>query len=327
MSDIVFKWPQHLALEFYLAIFITASTLAYYLYIRNPFSLSASAPSKQKRGLEDYQQVYNEIARRLEENLDYDDGSYGPILVRLAWHASGTYDARTDSGGSNGATMRFHPECSHEANSGLMIAQNFLEDVKVKFPWITYADLWILGGIAAIQEMKGPIIPWRPGRLDKDASHCPADGRLPDATRGSSHLRDVFYRMGFNDQEIVALCGAHSLGRCHADRLGFEGAWTYSPTIFTNQYYDMLLGDQWVQRKWDGPRQFQGSMSQTLMMLPSDLALIEDKAMRTWVEKYAEDTELFFSHFREAVTKLFEFGVPFAEGIDRWSFQPLWQSS
>jgi cytochrome c peroxidase len=80
--------------------------------------------------LKDYQQVYNEIARRLEENLDYDDGSYGPILVRLAWHASGTYDARTHSGGSNGATMRFHPECSHGANSGLMIAQDFLEDVK-----------------------------------------------------------------------------------------------------------------------------------------------------------------------------------------------------
>ena len=39
---------------------------------------------------EDYQQVYNEIARRLEEKDDYDDGSYGPVIVRLAWHCSGT---------------------------------------------------------------------------------------------------------------------------------------------------------------------------------------------------------------------------------------------
>lgn len=35
----------------------------------------------------------------------YDDGSYGPVLVRLAWHASGTYDKETKTGGSNGATM------------------------------------------------------------------------------------------------------------------------------------------------------------------------------------------------------------------------------
>ena len=45
----------------------------------------ASIPKK-----EDYQQVYNEIAKLLEEKDDYDDGSYGPVIVRLAWHCSGT---------------------------------------------------------------------------------------------------------------------------------------------------------------------------------------------------------------------------------------------
>ena len=40
------------------------------------------------------------------ESEDYDDGSYGPVLVRLAWHTSGTYDKNTGKGGSNGATMR-----------------------------------------------------------------------------------------------------------------------------------------------------------------------------------------------------------------------------
>lgn len=41
-------------------------------------------------------------------SLSYDDGSYGPVLVRLAWHASGTYDKETKTGGSNGATMRMY---------------------------------------------------------------------------------------------------------------------------------------------------------------------------------------------------------------------------
>jgi cytochrome c peroxidase len=49
----------------------------------------------------DYQKVYNFIANKLE-NVDYDDGSFGPVLVRLAWHAAGTYDKNTKTGGSNG---------------------------------------------------------------------------------------------------------------------------------------------------------------------------------------------------------------------------------
>ena len=44
---------------------------------------------------EDYQQVYNGIAKLLEEKDDYDDGSYGPVIVRLAWHCSGTQVSST----------------------------------------------------------------------------------------------------------------------------------------------------------------------------------------------------------------------------------------
>lgn len=47
----------------------------------------------------------------------------------------------------------------------------------------------------------GPTIPWRPGRADKTAGeHCPPDGRLPDASLGAGHVRDVFGRMGFDDR-------------------------------------------------------------------------------------------------------------------------------
>ena len=61
---------------------------------------------------------------------------------------------------------------------------------------------------------KGPTIPWRAGRGDcLGAEGCPPKENLPDASKNAAHLRDVFYRMGFNDQEIVALSGAHTLGR------------------------------------------------------------------------------------------------------------------
>ena len=66
------------------------------------------------------------------------DGSYGPVLVRLAWHASGTYDKDTNTGGSNYATMRFAPESLHGANAGLNVARTVMEKVKEEFPWISY---------------------------------------------------------------------------------------------------------------------------------------------------------------------------------------------
>jgi cytochrome c peroxidase len=105
----------------------------YYFYSQGNGSLLSGSAGETKGvftpKFEDYQKVYNEVASRLEKD-DYDDGSYGPVLVRLAWHASGTYDAETGTGGSNGATMRFSPEGDHGANAGLKAARDFLEPVK-----------------------------------------------------------------------------------------------------------------------------------------------------------------------------------------------------
>jgi cytochrome c peroxidase len=214
--------------------------------------------------------------------------------------------------------MRFKPESSDGANAGLEHARAFLEPIKQKHPWITYADLWTLAGAVSIQGMShveilrrqyaivntatstraklttamdGPAIPWRDGRSDKDprkvaVRDIPPNGRLPDASQGSSHLRDVpqlnkgttnltqiFYRMGFNDQEIVCLSGAHSLGRCHTSRSGYTGPWTHTPTRFSNQYYKLLLKLKWSKKEWKGPEQFVDPEGE-LMMLPSDLALV-----------------------------------------------------
>ncbi|KAJ9619596.1 heme peroxidase [Taxawa tesnikishii (nom. ined.)] len=265
---------------------------------------------------EDYQAVYNEVAKRLVEHDEYDDGSYGPVLLRLGWHASGTYDAATGTGGSNGATMRFPPEGDHGANAGLKAARDFLEPVKEKFPWISYSDLWTLSAVCAIQEMQGPVIPWRPGRSDRDVAFCTPDGRLPDGAKDQKHLRAIFGRMGFEDREIVALSGAHALGRCHTDRSGFDGPWTFSPTVLTNDYYKLLLEEKWVGRKWDGPKQFQDIKTKSLMMLPTDMSLIQDKSFRPHVERYAKDNEQFFKEFSDVICKLFELGVPFSSGED-----------
>jgi len=259
---------------------------------------------------EDYQKVYNKIAEVLDDADDYDDGSYGPVILRLAWHASGTYDVASNTGGSNYATMRFDPESLHGANAGLNVARGIMEQIKAQFPWISYGDLWTLGGVAAVQEMAGPKIPWRPGRIDGFAEQATPDGRLPDASQGAAHLRAIFERMGFNDQEIVALSGAHALGRCHADRSGFVGPWTFSPTTLTNDYFKLLFSESWVWKKWNGPKQLEDKKTKSLMMLPTDYVVISDKSFKKYAKAYADDNDLFFKDFSAVVAKLFELGVP-----------------
>lgn len=242
--------------------------------------------------------------------------------MRLAWHASGTYDKETGTGGSNGATMRFSPEAGHGANAGLNHARDFLEPVKAKFPWISYSDLWTLAGACAVQELGGPTIPWRPGRVDRDVSSCTPDGRLPDGSKEQKHIRDIFYRMGFDDREIVALVGAHALGRAHADRSGFDGPWDFSPTVFTNEFFRLLVEEKWQPRKWNGPYQLTDKSTQTLMMMPADMALVNDKAFRKHVERFAKDSDAFFKEFSEVYVKLLELGVPFeSKPEDRFVFK------
>lgn len=79
-----------------------------------------------------------------------------------------------------------------------------MEKIKKQFPWISYGDLWTLGGVASVQELGGPYVPWRPGRIDGFATNVTPDGRLPDASQAQDHLRMIFHRMGFNDREIVS---------------------------------------------------------------------------------------------------------------------------
>ena len=161
----------------------------------------------------------------------------GPIFVRLAWHDSGTFDANIKepwpkAGGAIGS-IRFEPEINHGANAGLINALKLLEPVKEKFPDVSYADIFQMASARAIETSGGPKIGVRYGRVDASSpEQCSPEGNLPDAEPGpdgkfggpggtcstedskaEGHLRKVFYRMGMNDEEIVALSGAHTFGK------------------------------------------------------------------------------------------------------------------
>lgn len=228
------------------------------------------------------------------------------MAVRVAWHSSGTFDKSDSSGGSNGGTMRFEPEITDDANAGLSIIQDMLLRVKKEHPEISYGDIWTLAGAQAVEFLGGPKVPHTICRTDR-TSGVPENGRLPDASQGAAHLRDVFYRMGFNDQEIVALCGAHALGRCHTTRSGYTNPWTNAETTFSNEYFRLLVEEKWTLKKWDGPEQYEDK-SGGLMMLPSDMALVWDPEFKKHVDAYATDEKKFFADFASAYQKLNELG-------------------
>lgn len=210
-------------------------------------------------------------------------------MLRLAWHDAGTYDAQSKTGGPNGS-IRNEEEYTHGANTGLKIALELCEGVKAKHPKITYADLYQLAGVVAVEVTGGPDISFQPGR--KDSNVCPREGRLPDAKKDFQHLRDVFYRMGLSDKDIVALSGGHTLGRAHPERSGFDGPWTQEPLKFDNSYFVELLKGE----------------SEGLLKLPSDKTLLEDPEFRRYVELYAKDEDAFFRDYAESHKKLSELG-------------------
>eukprot|EP00815_Leptocylindrus_aporus_P011840 CAMPEP_0116057352 /NCGR_PEP_ID=MMETSP0322-20121206/4554_1 /TAXON_ID=163516 /ORGANISM="Leptocylindrus danicus var. apora, Strain B651" /LENGTH=325 /DNA_ID=CAMNT_0003541335 /DNA_START=1260 /DNA_END=2237 /DNA_ORIENTATION=+ len=278
--------------------------------------------------------VKHSIIQLIETNAEQrDDGtSLVGTFVRLAWHASGTYSQADHTGGSQGGRMRFDPEASFGANAGLNVARAALESVKAQHPAISYADLYCLSGVAAIEHAGGPAIEFELGREDAvSGESSPPDGRLPDADKGSSkgtieHVREVFYRMGFGDREIVALLGAHALGRCHTDRSGYWGPWTFAENTMSNEYFRLLVEERWSPKTmhngkpWTGPDQFEDSTGK-LMMLPSDIALIRDPSFRKYVEMYAKDEDLFFKDFAQAFSKLLSLGVPLSTAAGKPWYQ------
>ncbi|KAK9127242.1 hypothetical protein Syun_016039 [Stephania yunnanensis] len=236
---------------------------------------------------EDYKKAVEKARRKIRALVS--EKQCAPLMLRLAWHSAGTFDVKTKSGGPFG-TMRHASEQAHGANRGLEIAVRLLEPIKEQVPILSYADFYQLAGVVAVEVAGGPEVPFHPGREDRHEP--PPEGRLPDATKGSDHLRQVFgTQMGLTDKDIVALSGGHTLGRCHKERSGFEGPWTENPLVFDNSFFKLVLEPK-----------------EGLLMLPTDKVLHEDPAFRPYVEKYAADEDAFFADYAEAHLKLSELG-------------------
>lgn len=113
-----------------------------------------------------------------------------------------------------------------------------------------------------------------------------------------------------DDRDIVALSGAHTVGRCHKVRSGYDGAWTRRPLKFDNEYFVNLMTLEWKPRAWDGPMQYTDVATETLTMLPTDMALRTDPAFRKIAQEYANDQAVFFRDFSSAFSRLVAKGCP-----------------
>jgi L-ascorbate peroxidase len=203
---------------------------------------------------------------------------HAPAHLRFAFHDAGTYDVNTGTGGAHG-TIRLRDELFRADNTGWgQECMALLTEVKHSFASIGWADLIMLGGAAAVEKAKGPVIEIGLGRIDGDVVAPPH--RLPGGYEGAAMLKRMFARMGLSTRDLVALSGAHTLG--HTQRKPF----TRDPWVFSNSYFTQLV-------------ELSGSL-----LLQTDTAMLEDPELRPYVELYAQDAERFMADFADAYRRM-----------------------
>ena len=183
-----------------------------------------------------------------------DYGHYGPLFIRMTWHAAGTYRISDGRGGGGSGYQRFAPLNSWPDNGNLDKARRVLWPVKQKYGRnLSWADLIIFAGNCALESMGFKTFGFAFGRPDVweadetdwgsetewlgDERHD-ADGELqgpvgadhmgliyvnpegpggnPDPAAAAQYIRNTFARMAMNDEETVALiAGGHTFGKAH----------------------------------------------------------------------------------------------------------------
>jgi catalase-peroxidase len=183
-----------------------------------------------------------------------DYGHYGPLFIRMTWHAAGTYRIADGRGGGGGGAQRFAPLNSWPDNANLDKARRLLWPVKQKYGRkISWADLIVLAGNCALESMGFETFGFGFGRQDlwepEEIFWGPEDTWLgderysgdrelsgpvgavqmgliyvnpegpngnPDPLASARDIRETFARMAMNDEETVALiAGGHTFGKCH----------------------------------------------------------------------------------------------------------------
>ncbi len=206
----------------------------------------------------DYDALKADLRALMTDSQDWwpaDYGHYGPLFIRMAWHAAGTYRIQDGRGGAGSGNQRFAPLNSWPDNVNLDKARRLLWPIKRKYGrQISWADLLVLAGNVALESMGLETFGFGGGREDiyeaeKDtywgmeeqwlddrrhgaeaAMESPLaavqmgliyvnpegpDGK-PDPLATAKAVRETFARMGMNDEETVALtCGGHTFGKCH----------------------------------------------------------------------------------------------------------------
>jgi adenylate cyclase len=199
-----------------------------------------------------------------------------PLFLRAAFHDAGKYSMRLKSGGADG-TLRLPEQLSRYENRGMEIPINLLKPIKERYD-ISWADLIALGGAAAVLKAGGPDIHVPLGRPDSD-KYTPAHvADLEHMT--TAQLKERFADMGLTVQEMVALSGAHTIGRLKG--VPFTDDWFK----FNNSYYRALISGA------------------TRNMLATDKDLMNDPECVVFVQRYAADQDAFFEDFSNAYRKM-----------------------
>jgi catalase-peroxidase len=151
-------WPESLPLEI-----LNQGGLS-------PDPMGADFDYAEAFGKLDYRALKDDLAAMLTDSKPWwpaDYGNYGGLMIRMAWHAAGTYRTADGRGGANSGQQRFAPLNSWPDNGNLDKARRLLWPIKRKYgKSISWADLFILAGNVAIESMGGPVFGFGGGRRD-----------------------------------------------------------------------------------------------------------------------------------------------------------------
>lgn len=177
-----------------------------------------------------------------------------------------------------------------------------LEPVKTTLPAISYADLIVMAGNAALRLGAALSISFCPGRTDAteadDLISVLEPREYDDVIAG---VRDRMNIMGLSVPQMVALA-ARPRSPSHMVRLGYSGSYTQDPTTVSNAFFTLLLTETWEEVPGSGSAEYQAVGKSGVYALATDLALVWDPEFKAQSTIYAEDNDQFLDEFGSAWT-------------------------